>query len=487
MKKISALLIEHIWELILIVIFGFLFFYRLGWATLGSWDEAWYGSIARTISQTNEWMLMQFNGKPYFDHPPMGFWLMAISYRLFGVSEFTTRLPSAFLGLLSTLLLYKTSLLLFSKKVVGFSAALILGTSVWYVLRVRSGNLDSPFVFFYILTIYFSLLSRKNMKLFPITMLAFGALMLTKTLVGASALPVIDLILFSQLLNPIKHWKWIMLGLASFVLLVLPWYYIQDKTYSNFIEHHFFTIGTRGNSASSYFHLEYELPLFYLHMGVRKWYKLWLLAGGSLILLFKFLKPKVFIVLVWNAVILYPFLTTDETHIWHLIPVYIPLALITSYGLWSLGSTVAALIKKAKTPLQSTCKKYVTNKAVQAIYVVAIIVIAGFQIKIFYHEVIPQNRYIADDVDISKRVTKYDQTIYLDDDYLPLAVYYSERNMNQMAYQPEEHKTLVNLFSSSEQNFVAIARNWAVGNLDAKGIDYKILEQNGSFSIVSRP
>ncbi|MDA1317485.1 MAG: glycosyltransferase family 39 protein, partial [bacterium] len=310
MKRLSGLLTDHIWEVILIVIFGFLFFYRLDWVTLGSWDEAWYGSIARTISQSNEWMLIEFNGRPFFDHPPMGFWLMAVSYKLFGISEFTTRLPSALLGFVSMILLYKTSILLFGKRVVGFAAALILGTSVWYVLRVRSGNLDSPFVFFYILTIYLSLLSRKNMKLFPLTMVSFGALMLTKTLVGASALPIIGLLLFSQLLNIVKNWKWILAGLASFAIVVLPWYMIQKETYSNFIEHHFFTIGTRGNSAASYLQLEYELPLFYLHMGIRKWYKLWLVSGGVLLITLRFLRPKVLIVLLWNAVILYPFLTT---------------------------------------------------------------------------------------------------------------------------------------------------------------------------------
>ena len=62
MKKLLVLFKDHILEVVLIMIFGFLFFYRLDWITLGSWDEAWYGAIARTISQTNEWMLMQFNG-----------------------------------------------------------------------------------------------------------------------------------------------------------------------------------------------------------------------------------------------------------------------------------------------------------------------------------------------------------------------------------------------------------------------------------------
>jgi hypothetical protein len=211
-------------------------------------------------------------------------------------------------------------------------------------------------------------------------------------------------------------------------------------------------------------------------MGVRKWYKLWILAGGTLLITLKFLKPKTFIVLAWNAIILYPFLTTDETHIWHLIPVYIPLALITSYGLWSLGEIGLSFFKKT-----------INEKIIQALYLIGIVLIASIQIKTFYHEVIPQSKYTPDDVDISMKVSKYDKMIFLDDDYLPLAVYYSDREMKQMAYEPEEHKTLVNLFSSDEQDFVAITRSWAAGNLDAENLKYQILEQNESFSIVSRP
>src|SRR3989344_1103330 len=98
------------------ILFGFIFFYRIDYNTLASWDEAWYGSIAREIVRSGDFMKMIWNGKPYYDHPPMGFWLMPISYKLFGISEFSTRLPSAILGLFGVLLLYQTAVGLFNKK-----------------------------------------------------------------------------------------------------------------------------------------------------------------------------------------------------------------------------------------------------------------------------------------------------------------------------------------------------------------------------------
>jgi len=473
---------------VLIVIFGFLFFFRMHWPNLGSWDEAWYGSIAREMAKSGDFMHSNWNGKPFYDHPPMGFWIMALTYKIFGISEFSTRLPSVVLGILSIILVYLTGTELFKKKAVGFAAALMLGTSVWYVIRVRSGNLDSPFVFFYILTIYLALKSVKNIKLFPLVGLAFGSLMMTKTLVGISALPVMGVIMLPQILKIRKSMLWLLGGIATFCIVVLPWYINHFQSYPDFIDHHFLKIGTRDKTLESYFTLNYTLPLFYLHMGIRKWYYLWILSVGSLIVTLRCIKRNTFIILFWNAVVLYPFLTTDQTHIWHLIPVYVPLSLVTAYGLWELGNLILTVFKHVPVPAaRKLIKKYLTETVVTTGYLFAIICIAAIQIKVFYTEVIPTARYITDDVAIALKAAKYDKTIYLDDDFLPMAVFYSGKFMTQMSFELEERHTLVNLFKSNEKNFVVITRSWAVQNLDNENLEYQILDENNSFAIVTRP
>lgn len=473
---------------ILIAFFAFLFFFRMYWPTLSSWDEAWYGSIAREMAQNGDFMHSNWNGNPFYDHPPMGFWIMALTYKVLGISEFSTRLPSVVLGILSIILVYLTGTELFKKKAVGFAAALILGTSVWYVIRVRSGNLDSPFVFFYILTVFLALKSVKNIRLFPLTGLAFGALMMTKTLIGISALPVIGVIMFPQIWHIKKNLLWFLGGLATFFLVVGPWYILHFQTYPDFIQHHFLKIGTRDKTIESYFSLNYTLPLFYLHMGIRKWYYLWILSVASLVVTLRCIKRNTFIILFWNAVVLYPFLTTDQTHIWHLIPVYVPLSLVTAYGLWELGNLVVTVSKHVPVPaVRKRIKRYLTETVVTTGYLLAIIFIAAIQIKVFYTEVIPTARYITDDVAIAHEATKYDKTIYLDDDFLPMAVFYSGKNMIQMSFELEERHTLVNLFKSNETDFVAVTRIWALQNLQAEGLEYEVLDKNNSFAIVTRP
>jgi len=477
---------KHSFFIVLIILFAWLFFYHLGSTSLGSWDEAWYGSITREMIKNGDYIHLNWNGKPFYDHPPMGFWLMAASYKIFGVSEFSTRFPSAILGLFTILFIYLLGKKISKEKIVGFGAALILGTSVWYVIRVRSGNLDSIFLFFYVSTIYFGLLAKEKMKWFPVCMAFFGGLIMSKTLVGASALPILLAILIPEFIKIKRNLKWILIGFTTFFAIVFPWYWIHYKTYSDFIQHHFFDIGSRSKSFDSYFKLQYQLPLFYLHMGIRKWYYLWIISAGYLILFCRFLKRNIFILLLWNVVILYPFLTTDQTSIWHLIPVYAPLALVISYGFWDMGLLFLKLLQSFK--ITHFKKLKLLNKNLLKFgYLCGFLFIVFLQIKTFYPEVFPQNIYIPDDVDISMKVSRYPQKIYLDDDYLPLAVFYSNRFMNQMAYESEDRRTLVKLFKNEKESFVVITRNWAVDNLMKNNLSFKILEQNDSFSIVTKP
>lgn len=482
---------RYIFLIVLILIFLPLFFYRLDYNTLSSWDEGWYGSIARNIIKTGDIFRLSWNEKPYFDHPPMGFWLMALSYKLFGINEFSTRLPSAFLGLLTIILIYKTAIEFFGKRIIGFVAAFILGTSVWYLIRVRSGNLESILVFFYILTVYLSIKSSKNFFWFPLTMIAFGGLVLSKTLVGVSAVLLIGFLNFHQFFKK-KNLLLFFLGVILFIGVVFPWYKINMEAYPDFVQHHFFNIGMRDKTFSSYFNILPEKPLFYLHMGIRKWYYLWLVAVFYLIFSLKFLKKKFFFFLFWNFIVLYPFLTSEKTELWHLIPVYLPISFIIAVGfyeginnLFKLCDYLYFVKKRFNCLFQIICHK--KEIKIVSLYLLFFLLIAGIQIKTFLPEVFPQSKYIPDDVDIAKRAGKYTGRIFLDDDFLPLAIFYSGKNLIQLSYYPSDRNTLVELFKSDEKDFIVITRYWAVDNLKKENIPYKLLEKNNSFSIISRP
>ncbi|MFA9289092.1 MAG: ArnT family glycosyltransferase [Weeksellaceae bacterium] len=480
---------EHILLIILLVIFSFIYFYHLDYQTIGSWDEGWYASISREMVKSGEYVFMNWNGKPFYDHPPMGMWLVAGSYHLLGISEFSTRFPSAILGVLTVAVMYFMMKEISKQKTVAFVAPLILGTAVWYVIRVRSGNLDSPFVFFYALTMFSALKAPVNPKFLLAAGISVGCLMMTKTLVGLSAIPLIFFITLPQYhLRKLRTTiPWLLSGVVAAVLIVVPWYYIHLQTYSDFVQQHFVNIGTRNKTFMSYFQLQAELPLFYLHMGIRKWYYLWILAISYLTIRKAWNSLTAALLVLWNLVILYPFLTTTDTHIWHLIPVYIPVALVTSYGLYLLATDAALIASRILKPVSQPLSKLAQNQTlIKSVYVAAFVYIAFIQFRIFQTEVFPMTRSTPDDVDISRKAGVFTDELYLDDDYLPLAVFYSGRFMKQLAYEPEGKKTLVELYRSDEQNFKVITRISSLNNLRVEKIPYRIYGLNNSFAIVGR-
>lgn len=57
--------------------------------------EARYGAIAQLMADTGDWITPWFEpGVPFWGKPPLSFWAQALSFEIFGVSEFAGRLPS---------------------------------------------------------------------------------------------------------------------------------------------------------------------------------------------------------------------------------------------------------------------------------------------------------------------------------------------------------------------------------------------------------
>ena len=72
--------------------------------------EARYGEIARLMFETQNWVTPQFDYNiPFWGKPPLHTWMSAASFSIFGISEFTARLPHFIAGLL-VLFLMRTPL-----------------------------------------------------------------------------------------------------------------------------------------------------------------------------------------------------------------------------------------------------------------------------------------------------------------------------------------------------------------------------------------
>src|SRR5687768_10575338 len=93
-----------IWTLGLIVFAVFLLFFNAGDTALFEPDEGRNAEVAREILLLEDWVTPHYNFVPRMDKPILFYWLVAFSYKLFGVSEWAARLPSV-LSALGTLVL----------------------------------------------------------------------------------------------------------------------------------------------------------------------------------------------------------------------------------------------------------------------------------------------------------------------------------------------------------------------------------------------
>jgi 4-amino-4-deoxy-L-arabinose transferase-like glycosyltransferase len=86
--------------LVLLVIYVCLFS-GLGVLGLVGPDEPRYAAIARAMTETHDWITPRLWGTPWFEKPVLYYWMAGIAMRMFGVSEFAARLPSASAALLA--------------------------------------------------------------------------------------------------------------------------------------------------------------------------------------------------------------------------------------------------------------------------------------------------------------------------------------------------------------------------------------------------
>jgi 4-amino-4-deoxy-L-arabinose transferase-like glycosyltransferase len=90
-----SLITRHSSLLLLLALAGLLFFLGLGTLGLTDRDEGSNAEAAREMVESGDWITPTLNGEPRFAKPAFLYWLISGAYRLFGVSEFTARLPSA--------------------------------------------------------------------------------------------------------------------------------------------------------------------------------------------------------------------------------------------------------------------------------------------------------------------------------------------------------------------------------------------------------
>ena len=98
--------------------------------------DAVQAQIARNMLESGDWVTARLNGIPYLEKSPLVYWMMAVSYIIFGVHDWAARLPIALSSVALCWLTARIGAWAFSPRV-GLYAGLVLATSIGLFLFTR--------------------------------------------------------------------------------------------------------------------------------------------------------------------------------------------------------------------------------------------------------------------------------------------------------------------------------------------------------------
>lgn len=228
----------------LIVFFGsiIVFFRRIGTFPLRNWDEAWYAEIIKNMASGNwGYLIPYWNGRYYFDHSPLYFWLSSPFFKFFGPGEWQARVVSAAAAVIATFLVYLIGKKLSSERV-GFLSSVIFLTFGGVVIRFAHGNLDALLSCLFLAAFYFYLRSKDKTIFSVLCGISIGLGVLVKSwgigvfpayliacysLLSRRQLPTrAVLILFVAFLT---FFWWYLLGIKNFGQEFINWFILNPS------------------------------------------------------------------------------------------------------------------------------------------------------------------------------------------------------------------------------------------------------------------
>ena len=224
--------------LLLFVLAGSLFFAGLGSLPLLEPDEGRNAEVAREMLASGDWITPHYDALPYLDKPAVFFCLVASSFKLAGLHEWSARAPSALMGLCLLLLCWFLARRMFGDST-AVRAGVIIATAPLVTVFSRLVIFDMTLAFLITLAMasfWFAEATefrRPGPDIFMF--LAMGLATITKGPVGF-LLPLLSITAYQALrgkLRELKRLRW-GLGCAVFLAAVLPWFVSISIRYPDF-------------------------------------------------------------------------------------------------------------------------------------------------------------------------------------------------------------------------------------------------------------
>lgn len=385
-------------------------FYKLGHTYLTNWDEAWYAGVSRTMAKTGNFLTPLWNKEPFFEKPPLYFWSSSLLFKLFSVSEFSVRLTSVIAALGIAFVVYFLASQFLTEKT-GLLSLVILFSSIEFLYRSRTGNLDTLLTLFMTSSIFFFFKAiTTNKRWFAALGVSLGLGFLSKGFIAFY--PLIIILLFLSLKKKFDMFKdkWFLLNILVAFGISGGWFLLYFLANGKPFVNQFLLANTEkfgfNLSVLNNFSIDY---LGYLKSGLKIWFPFAIF--GFVYLFVKIRNQVVFFLLIYLAVFLLVLSFSHEKSNWFILPLYPIFSLTSAYGILSF---VELKIRK-----------------LEVLFFVFLSIIALFQLFTYRKSYIVPNvsENEAKSALVANKLTKENQPIYLTNYYYPTTVYYSQRKV----------------------------------------------------------
>ncbi len=237
-KKNKTALKYHLLFLFLLILFGAYGIYIIAHLPLQSWDESHNLLSAFEMQKSGDYIGITWRGN--LDHwdikPPLFTWIVALSYKIFGFSEFSSRLPSFLFGMGILITFYFFFISLTKNYLMGIFTTFGLALSIGFFGQhgMITGDYDimvSFFVLISFISVYKIFFQGMNIY-FIFLGIALGLGFMAKSVAGIIPIAFLFSAFFRDKNQKIKlDYGLVVFAIILFYVLVIPYFLIRESMY----------------------------------------------------------------------------------------------------------------------------------------------------------------------------------------------------------------------------------------------------------------
>lgn len=315
--------------LIFIIASYLFFFYSLGEYSLKEPDEGRYAEIPREMVEKGDYIVPHLNYVRYFEKPPLLYWITSLSYKIFGIDEWSFRFPNALVAFLCVIITYFSTAKRFNSKTALLSSLLLMSSfGLFAMSHIVTTDMLFTFLLFASLLAFFEFYCSKKQFFLYCFFTALALAVLTKGLVAIILLGA-TIFIFLLIEKKIFLLKKILSvkGLLLFLAISAPWFIvmcIKEKEFFQFffVDQHFMRFITTKHSRSG--PLYYFLPV--LFGGLFPWS---IFIPRAVLHLWHIRDLRLFF--IWSAVVFCFFSISGSKLPPYILPVFPALSIILGY------------------------------------------------------------------------------------------------------------------------------------------------------------